>query len=438
MATLTVVMLVFFVMAMVAAYTNRNLVFEQRTSANSYRAAQALAAAEAGVDWSVAMLNGGTIDTSCLPVAGGSDDFRTRYLKLQYDGTFTYSKWPSGLTQATPAPSCVMNNAGATCSCPNAATTTLPLETGEAPVVFRVKLELTPSKDTPTAYPGTLGLTVRGCTSALAGDVNAGNVNSNQACHKAAAAGNAVVDSQSAIGITLGLLSALPVPPVAPLTAGGTIDVAAGATLRASNPDGDTGAALHAGGAISGAGSRQVYGPAGSTAALELGGDNKLFMLSASTDAYFQALFGMMPTDYQQQPAAVRTTCGGTCTASGTLATLASANPTRVLWINGNLDFDNTATFGSATLPVVVVVTGNVTVSAPMTLYGVVYSGGSITWSATGGTVVGAMVAKDNFAGSGGSVATLAYDADLMRRIRNSYGSFVRVPGSWRILTLGG
>ena len=37
LAALTVVMILFFVMAMVAAYTNRNLIFEQRIATNSYR-----------------------------------------------------------------------------------------------------------------------------------------------------------------------------------------------------------------------------------------------------------------------------------------------------------------------------------------------------------------------------------------------------------------
>ena len=59
MAALTVVMVLFFVMALVAAYTNRNLVFEQRISANSYKATRALEAADAGVEWTIGLLNAG-------------------------------------------------------------------------------------------------------------------------------------------------------------------------------------------------------------------------------------------------------------------------------------------------------------------------------------------------------------------------------------------
>ena len=66
MAALTVVMVLFFVMAMVAAYTNRSLIFEQRISANNYRATSAMNASEAGIEWGIAMINGGRVDDNCL------------------------------------------------------------------------------------------------------------------------------------------------------------------------------------------------------------------------------------------------------------------------------------------------------------------------------------------------------------------------------------
>ena len=45
-------MVLFFIMSLVAAYASRNLIFEQRTSANNYRSTQAFEAAEAGLEWS--------------------------------------------------------------------------------------------------------------------------------------------------------------------------------------------------------------------------------------------------------------------------------------------------------------------------------------------------------------------------------------------------
>ena len=47
-ASLVVVLMLFFVIALVSAYTSRNLIFEQRTANNQYRSTQALEAAEAG------------------------------------------------------------------------------------------------------------------------------------------------------------------------------------------------------------------------------------------------------------------------------------------------------------------------------------------------------------------------------------------------------
>ena len=58
-AALIVVMVLFFIASMVAAYASRNMIFEQRTGTNLFRATQALEAAEAGMDWAITMLNQG-------------------------------------------------------------------------------------------------------------------------------------------------------------------------------------------------------------------------------------------------------------------------------------------------------------------------------------------------------------------------------------------
>jgi Tfp pilus assembly protein PilX len=63
-AALAVVMVLFFVISLVAAYASRNLVFEQRASTNQYRSTLALETAEAGAEWALALLNTGRIDDS--------------------------------------------------------------------------------------------------------------------------------------------------------------------------------------------------------------------------------------------------------------------------------------------------------------------------------------------------------------------------------------
>ena len=65
------------------------------------------------------------------------------------------------------------------------------------------------------------------------------------------------------------------------------------------------------------------------------------------------------------------------------------------------------------------------------TINGVIFSMGDMTWSAGSGVVNGALLTQTNFNATG--TATLVYDREIVRRIRQSYGSFVRVPGSWRI-----
>ena len=73
-------MLLFFIISLVAAYAGRNLIFEQKTSANQYRATQAFEAAEAGLEWALAMLNGGDRSTPARdppsPIDGTHNTFR--------------------------------------------------------------------------------------------------------------------------------------------------------------------------------------------------------------------------------------------------------------------------------------------------------------------------------------------------------------------------
>jgi Tfp pilus assembly protein PilX len=87
-ATLTVVMILFFILAMVAAYTNRTLIVDQRASANNMRGAMAMEAAEAGIEWALMHLNGPRATQTCDSSDQQADlEFRTRYLTLNADST---------------------------------------------------------------------------------------------------------------------------------------------------------------------------------------------------------------------------------------------------------------------------------------------------------------------------------------------------------------
>ncbi|MCU0921782.1 MAG: pilus assembly PilX N-terminal domain-containing protein, partial [Burkholderiaceae bacterium] len=164
LATLVVVMVLFFIVSLVAAYTSRNMIFEQKTSANQYRSTQAMAAAEAGVDWALAMLNGGRIDDNCTFDATAARSFRERYLNFEVDVTGRETgallvnaghtgHWPTCVIEGTEVPPTIR------CKCPFAANLD-PAAVGSGPQsAFRVRL----LENSPTR-PGVVRLQARGCT----------------------------------------------------------------------------------------------------------------------------------------------------------------------------------------------------------------------------------------------------------------------------------
>ena len=423
-AALTMVMVLFFIMAMVAAYTNRNLLYEQRMSINSFRATAAMSAADAGIDWAIAMLGGARVDADCVaPVApvAADIDFRSRYTILQADGSYTIPKWGPLLDRVF-TPSCVLTNAGWSCKCPDLAgpLPTLAYPSKSAPI-FAVEI-------TATGAPGVLRVDAFGS-------------------HESSRAMSfGMFGNYNRLRVNLGLARALPVPPVAALTAGNAIAMVPPATaLRVSNADPKTGVTVHAGNAIT-ATNTLLLGPAGSVSTTSVPPDAAL--LGLSTEAaplattfqpttfpswhLFLTLFGMDAVTFSRQPAATFVDCTGGCT-SASIATVVANNPGRIVWIEGNIDLDNAGTLGTATQPLMMVASGDITLSAQVAINGFLY-GRDILWqaSAAGSVVRGAMVASRDFQGA--SAVSVAYDADIIQRISLSYGSFVRVPGSWQVV----
>ena len=86
---------------------------------------------------------------------------------------------------------------------------------------------------------------------------------------------------------------------------------------------------------------------------------------------------------------------------------------------------------GTTHTPTMLVVTGDVTISQPIQFKGVIFAGGNFTWTAAAanGIVEGAIIVGGNYIGNGN--ANITYDREVVRRIHKSYGSFVRIPGSW-------
>jgi hypothetical protein len=426
-ASLAVVLVLFFILAMVAAYTNRNLIFEQRTSANSYRSARALAAADAGIDWAIAMLNGGAIDAQCTPgSAPANNDFKTRYLTLQPDGSFAPVTWTTtpavftgGPPQVQAQPACTaLVNGGWSCSCPTAGPSAQLNNANRESSAFVVGFD--PNRQ----RPGIAAIRVRGCHNVRSGadsDVNTyGSCHVNDMTATEVAVKAVEVDASAIVRVSLGLVSALPVPPAAAVTAVRDIKQGTG-VLNAVNPDPATGLALRAGGAIDGAPTVQVAGPAGSTSNWIINDDLELKSIPA-TD-FFRTALGLPSDNYRQQPATV------ICPVGCSLSTVTADNPTRVIFFDGNLDLGAATPIGTAQTPTMLVVTGDVTVSSAIEFNGVIFAGRDLRWTAAGGKVNGAIIVGQDYVGSG--TANITFDREIVRRVHKSYGSFVRIPGSW-------
>lgn len=424
-AALIVVMVLFFVVSLVAAYTNRNLVFEQRTSANQYRSTQSTEIAMAGLNWAIAMLNGSRIDELCLPSADlTKNTFRQRYLNIDATtGVITpQTKQPSGDVLYA---ACLLDGTNWNCSCPDNGdpAPTAPGGAGMHPA-FQVRFLRDPAAGLP---PGMVRLDAVACPTFDTTCLAINNTNS--------AEGRLVVSTLVA------LQSALKTPPAAAITARTGIDVGASA-MQAYNADvASGGVALQLGGTLSVAtrAAMTFAGPPGTPNSFALvendptlnGLTTVAAVLPTLGDRMFATTFGLKPSTYSTQPGLTRLICP--CSAQNLRDALA-ASPMRPIWAEGDVDIDSVGDIGSAADPILVIATGNITFStAGVTVYGVFYSR-SATWATAGsGTIRGAAIAENDISGTG--AWTVVYDPAVLSTLRVHYGSFVGLPGAWKDYT---
>ena len=405
-------MVLFFIMALVAAYASRNLIFEQKTSANTYRSTQAREATEAAIEWVVMQLNAGRISATCEPSANVNDTtFRQRYLTLQDDGIFNTKKWVSNGAEAQLIPSCVRDQNGWACSCPAGANPSPVVPALQPAPAFALKFEL-------IGQPGLVSMHADGCS----GPGSAG-----AECWHSTSVDDGIAttdaDAKASVRAKLALVRALPVAPTAALTVGNRIQSTA--ELVVANDDSKTGVTARAGGVIV-AGSLRMIPPAGSTGTGMLASDAALRQL-AIDDRLFVSLFGMNRFMFRRQPAAFRLAC--IACASSDIETAVAGQPGRILWVSGDVDLNNTTTLGSAAEPVFLVVDGTLTVSATVTFNGLLYARDFVWTAPAGAVIVGAAVVENDFSAT--TEARVAYQAAMLGLIQRGHGSFVRVPGSW-------
>ena len=413
-------MVLFFIVALVAAYTNRSLIFEARTGVNQYRSSQALEAAEAGVEWALAMLNSGRITNTCVSPAGAADpSFRDRYLHIDAaSGAITQLVRADGGGQLMPG--CVFDGTDWSCSCQQDGppALTAPSGTGVFPA-FRVQF-LT---NIPTR-PGIIRIESNGCTRL------------DDAClnfPSAAVPG----EGRATVSAVVALRSGIATAPTAALTVRGDVNISGTPLKLYNSAPSSTGVAALVGGSVGGL---DALGQPGSpSTGTVIDADAKLSDLAFNARRMFENTFGMPPEVYEKQPGAI--VCPpATCN----LATTIDDNPGRVIWVNGDLSLDSAGDIGSAAQPVVLVATGDVQFNATVNVFGVVYARAAscdvplappcAPWNiGSSGTSVlhGAAISQNGLTGSV-TDTTIVYDPDVLARTRWMTGSFVRVPGSWK------
>ena len=448
-ASLIVVMVLFFLLSLVAAYTGRNLIFEQRTSVNQFRAAQGFEAAEAGVEWALAMLNGGRITDSC--VEGGATtantSFRQRYLITdpitgRISPRLNTVPLPAGVLPAVGQPlnvSCVFNGTNWVCSCPinGAPVLAAPAGGGVYPA-FRVRFvdaNVGSGGGAPNGInvvrPGLIGIEAQGCTRL-----------ENDCLNFPAVAVQS--EGRALVSAFLGLKPALATPPAAALTVSGNVAarIAPWAKAAAYNTEADRGGlALHVGNPSEAAINPDYFelrGPPGtpSTAAMLLM-DRPLYRMTDAPDRIFPTILGSWFNVYTEQPAVVKQficPAAGDCRAA--LADRVALTPGRIFWIDGDLRLDTAGDIGSmpdpanpsAAGPVMLLVKDRVLFTPGVRVFGFVYSRDG-NWQGAGQIQGGAFIDGNLGAAAAPTVNLVGSVIDAMRM---QSGSFVRIPGSWK------
>ena len=407
-AALIVTTLLFFVMVLVTLFVNRNLVFEQRASANQYRATQAFEAAEAGAEWALAQLNNPRrLGADCLPVAdAAAPSFRSRYLS-QAGAVFAPRTWNNGSVAGALQPTCVRSDAGWSCSCPTNGVPVLSAPTGDGPFPAFSLQFMAGDK------PGSVRVLATGCTS-LAGVCLAGSSSS--------------PDAIARVDVTVGLLAGLRTAPAAALTTRGGVD-ADSAAFGVHNADPATGIAIHAGTGVA-AGHARLTAPAGAPLAGALV-SNDASLASLSADQYFASYFGLDKERWENQPTVTRIVCSSDCGAA-IMAAVAANDGSVLIWLDGDMTLDGPATLGSAEHPVVLVVNGTARIRGAVGLHGVLYAT-ALSWNDTsepGAMLRGAALSETSYTGNG--APELVYDSNVLATLKTRSGSLNRVNGGWR------
>jgi hypothetical protein len=413
-------MVLFLVMALLAAYANRSLMFEQRIAGSYYRSNMAQEMAEGGLDWAVAMLNGTAIDSSCAAVATGGTRWVDRNLNVSADDRGIKTKWTSAVRVDA---DCASTGDTLTCRCatPNTPRTAQP-STPSSILVPSFAIILGTGTD--SSY-GNFQVNSVGCTDSSVD--NCIGVAKMQAM------------SQKATGVTrllgqVGFVPAVPSSPTAPLTVKGTLTTAGVGGLGLHNTDPlSTGTLVVSGGdppALNDARMDSVPGTPPQQASFFR--DSYLASLGSTDEGkarFFRTFMGMAPGRYQNHPAARVVACPNTGGCETALQSAAAAGK-RMMLVKGPLNISADTTIGSVAAPVVIVVYGAATITGPMQLNGMLVVLGDLDWSntASGTSQITGMVVVQGDMRTNGRM-DIIYRQSIATELRNRLGSYARVQG---------
>lgn len=411
LATLATLMLLLMASLLAAAWAQRNALNEVRTAANQAHASRAFEAAETGLAWAQAMLNGNeALGPDCRPATGaGATSFRARYL-MPMDASGHVVPRTAGPAAAGLRIACLRDAGGWQCACP---------DDGSAPALPASDAGITPMFEVrfvAGSASGTIDVLALGCS-------HVGKPCVADAASRA--------DANARLRLSLAFLPGLVAPPPATLTAVGDITAAAAASPGLYNADaGSGGLAVLAGGAIDGAAIRIGSTPGAAAGTARVAHDASLAALSA--DQLFARHVGLERQPWKSLPGVRRLPCTSDCSASLAAIAASGIDVARVA-VDGDLALDGSVTIGTREHPVVLLVDGDLLLRGPVRLHALVFAR-HLRWDAVaagaGALLHGAAVLSGGYAGDGS--ADLVYDSALMQRLQRRTGSWLRIPGSWR------
>lgn len=414
-ATLIVVMVLFLVMALLAAYANRSLMFEQRISGSYYRASMAQEVADGGLDWTVAMLNAPGIDENCQAVGVGGTRFVDKYLAV----SAADRSMPTKRTLDIPFDvDCARTATDLVCRCPAVnSRTTQPVTTVAGSLVPSVGILLDYGKATRS---GSLTVAAYGCTDSSI-DSCAGVVSLSQKANAKA--------FQTA---SIALIGAVPSTPASPLTVKGTLTTAGSGDLGLHNTDpASAGLLVVSGGAAPALHETRMDSVPGTPPALaRVFKDADLAAVTMTPEKFFQRYMGMVPDRYKNHPS-LRVV---TCTAGDCGADLQSAYDAgkRILWVEGAMAINSNVVIGAVNDPPLIIVNGDAALHGAMQINGMLVVLGDLDWNNTSGLtslITGMLLVKGDMLATGSM--DVYYLQSIANQLRNRQGSYARVSGGW-------